>query len=273
MKKLKYNFWVCPLLVIYIYIFQLQDGMYKKMHYPIHPLPDHIVLKAVAGYMRHLFAEIAFVNSAIFLGSIDYTNINDNQIAILGNNYNQINQLYPEFVDPYYFSQAYLAGRDPVSTKIANNILARGRVAYPENLIFPFYQGVNSFRFLDNPLEAAKIFKEGSEIPNAPPIFAHMAAILSAEGGELEASIISLETILTVEKNEVFRERYSQELVMMRKALEVQRATIKYYEEVGKYPENLNDLVPVYLQELPIYGTAFEMEWKPPIIIMRRPHF
>jgi hypothetical protein len=75
---------------------------------------------------------------------------------------------------------------------------------------------------MNEPLKGAEAFAEAAKLPEAPPMFAHLAALLSAQGGDITAGLISLKTMLAVEKDEVVQTRYEEEIVIFNQALEVQ---------------------------------------------------
>ena len=192
-------------------------------------------------------------------------------LPALAHNYKVIAQLNPKFIDTYYYTQSFLAGFDEASTEAANDILAIGRSAYPESPLYPFFQAFNLFSYLQRPDEAAAIFFEASRIPNAPPGFAHMAVLLKAEGGELEASLYSLQVLMRATEDPHRRELYGKEIAMFRQALEVQKAVGAFVVRNQRYPHTLNELVPLYLPTLPDFGDSFDLTWNAPNVGLKRP--
>ena len=44
---------------------------------------------------------------------------------------------------------------------------------------------------MNEPLKGAEAFAEAAKLPEAPPMFGHLAALLSAKGGDIAAGLIS----------------------------------------------------------------------------------
>lgn len=261
-----------PAIAVYCMVFLQQEKLNQEVVSNLQPIPSAPFLQATTGYLRQLVAEIFFIQSSVYLGGVKSGTDPKLYAAALAHNYKQITSLYPAFYDPYFYSQSYLAAVSPEYAKAANDILAIGRKAYPENIIYPFFQGFNLFRYLDEPLEASKVFQEASLLPKAPPLFTRLAIILAAEGGQLEAAIISLKALLNDPKaDDATKHRYFEELVMFTDALTVQEAVKKFKTQKGTYPQALEQLVPEYIPALPTFGTAFVLTWKAPNVGLKRP--
>ena len=270
MKRFIHLF-LAPFLGFYLFVFFHQDRLYRDTVVQLQPIPSAQFLRATTGYLKQLLAEVFFAQSSVFLGGLKPGTNPESYAPVLAHNYRQITALYPEFQDPYYFAQSYLAHVGPEYARAANEILANGREAYPENLAYPFFQGYNYFRHLEQPLEAAAVFREASYLPEAPPMFAHMVIILTAEGGMLEASILSLMALSKSTDDEAIKKMYQKEIEMFKKALAVQKAANAYQVERMRTPTTLDELVPDYLPALPDFGQAFELTWKPPVVGLKRP--
>jgi hypothetical protein len=260
-----------PTIVVYCMVFLMQEKLCKEFVANLQPIPSAQFLQATTGYLHQLFAEIFFIQSSVFLGGIKPGTDPQSYAPALAHNYRQITSLYPAFNDPYYYSQSYLAYVSREFARSANDILAIGCKAYPENLIYPFFQGFNLFSYLDEPLEASKVFREASLLPKAPPMFAHLAALLSAKGGNIAAGLISLQTMLAAEKDEIVRARYQQEIVIFEQALNVQTALNNYASKYGDAPKTLEQLVPEFLSQLPETNDFFDLIYDPPTLRLQRP--
>lgn len=262
---------ILPVCIVYALVFLLQERLFQGTVVQLAPVPTAQFLRATTGYLKQLVAVTLFVQSGVFLGGVPAGTDPKSYAPVLAHNYRQITQLYPEFQDPYYYAQSYLADVGPEFARAANDILATGRSADPDNLIYPFFQGTNHFRHLDEPLQAAGVFRDASLLPEAPPMFAHLAVILSAEGGMLEASIFSLMALINSTDDKVVKQRYQEEMEMFKAALSVQKATNAFQVERLRSPTSLDELVPDYLPALPNFGQAFELTWNPPVVGLRRP--
>ncbi len=260
-----------PAFVAYCLVFLVQEKLFKETVSYLQPVPSSQFLRATTGYFHQLMAEILFVQSAVFLGGVKTGTDPQSYSRVLAYNYQQITSLYPQFNDPYYYSQSYLPAVSPELAHITNDILAIGRKAYPENLIYPFFQGFNLFRFLEEPIKAADVFREASMLPEAPPMFAHLAVILTAQGGQLQAGIITLLAMIKSTDDEALKNKYQEEMEMFKSALKVQEATEAFYATHQRYPDSLNELVPEFLLVLPSFGQSFELTWKAPVVGLKRP--
>jgi len=227
--------------------------------------------KIAAGYLKQLAAEMLFIRSSVFLGGVRPGTPPTSYADALGNNFAVMTQLYPRFIDPYYFCQGFLAPISPESAARANTIFETGIAAYPDNFFFRMFHGANFFLSMNEPLKAAKAFEEAAKLPKAPPIFGHLAAILSARGGDIAAGLISLKAMLASEENEVVRARYQQEIVIFEQTLEVQKAVNAYTNKYGAAPEALEQLVPEFLSKLPVIKDSFILDYDPPSLHLRRP--
>ncbi len=258
-------------LGMYCGFFLFQEKLYSMATWQLKLSPPAAIVKVASGYLYQIAAEYMFVQSAVFLGGVEADTSETTYTPILAHNYKQITDLYPEFTDPYYFAQAYLASAGPEYSRIVNKILDTGRRVYPENLIFAFFQGFNLFSYLSNPLEAAETFNEASKLPEAPPMFGHLAIILKAEGGQLEAAKVSLALLIKNSENDAEKHRYKNEMKMFDSALEVQEAVHIFKEQHGRFPVTLEELVPHYIEKIPEFGSSFILIWEPPTVGLKRP--
>lgn len=278
MKHFKLKLFICIFFLIgYGYFFIVQEKAFQKEYIYLKALPSVSAIRLLTGYGHQLAAEIAFVQSSVFLGGLPVGSDPRTYMPILAHNYKTVAKLYPEFIDTYYYAQSYLAGVQSIvigvdveATRAANSILAVGRIAEPNNLIYPFFQGFNHFSYLNEPQEAAKIYREASQIPKAPPVFAHMATLMQAEGGELEASVYGLEILMRTTNDRYRRELYAEEIRMFKQALEVQKAVGAFLMRNQRYPRTLDELVPLYIPALPDFDSAFDLAWSAPNVSLKR---
>ncbi|WP_310600875.1 hypothetical protein [Desulfobulbus sp.] len=260
------------LMVAYSLVFLAQEKLFLDRPVNLQPIPTASFLRATTGYLRQLTSEILFVQSSVFLGGVEAGTDPNTYAPALAHNYQQITTLYPQFIDPYYFAQANLSNVSPEMAQATNDILITAKKAYPTDLIYPFFQGFNLFRYLDKPLEAAEVFRQASLLPEAPPMFSRLAAILTAQGGQLHAAIISLQVMVRTTDDERIKKRCYKEMEMFRQALKVQKAVNDFYTDHHRYPGSLDELVPGFLPALPTFGDAFVLTWNPPNVGLKRPY-
>jgi len=259
------------LILLYGVIFTVQEQTAQDHEISLEialPVNFH---KITAGYIKQLAAEMLFIKTSVFLGGIKPGTPPASYADALGNNFEVMTKLYPRFIDPYYFCQGFLTPISPEAAAKANTIFETGMAAYPEDLVLRFFHGTNFFLSMNEPLKGAEAFAEVAKLPKAPPMFAHLAALLSAKGGDITAGLISLKTMLAAEKDEIVRTRYQHEIAIFEQALNVQTALNTYISKYGAAPKTLEQLVPVFLPQLPEINDYFVLVYDPPTLHLQRP--
>lgn len=259
------------LVVGYGTLFSVQQQQTSQAEPAISPPLPAIVQQATLGFFQELASEMLFVKCAVFIGNNVPSAVMRRNADSLSLNFDVATSLYPQFIDPYYLCQSSLPHLSPEYAAITNNILSR----YPgldgqHAIILPFYRGFNFFYYMDKPQQAAKVFSKLSKKDGAPSWFGHFAGLLSARGGNLRTGLISLQSMLAVETDELMRERYKTDIETFKQAIAVQKDTESYRLEYGSYPAELTDLVPEFLPHIPTF-TSFELKWQPPVLKLIRP--
>lgn len=270
--RLTRRFVLFLVMAAYCLAFLAQERIFQDRPDVLRPAPSAAFLRAATGYFKQLTSEILFVQSAVFIGGIPPKTDPNTYAPALAHNYRQITSLYPQFLDTYYYAQAHLPDVAPEFARATNGILATAREAHPADLIFPFFQGFNLFRYLDAPLEAAEVFRQASLLPEAPLMFSSLAAILAAQGGQLQAAVLSLQIMVKTTDDEGVKKRCYDEINMFRQALRVQKAANDFFAAHHRYPGTLDELVPGFIPALPTFGDAFVLTWNPPNVGLKRPH-
>ncbi len=252
------------LLSFYGVLFSLQDARFSESSQQLsHPLPPAIQ-KIALGYLRQLGGEMQFIKASVFYGGLKTGRDPLEYTESLAHHFTAATTLHPHFIDTYYFCQATLPHINNDYARYANTVLAQGIAALPNNIILPFFAGFNHFYYLNEPLEAARLFHLAAAKPNGPPMLEHLANILSAEGGNIYAALIGLRGMYASEKDEQIKMRYAEEIGAFEKAVTVLNAIQRHEKMNGAPPAALNDLVPEYLPAIPDIGPVFTLEWKSP---------
>ncbi|MDD5759008.1 MAG: hypothetical protein PHI06_07980 [Desulfobulbaceae bacterium] len=226
--------------------------------------------KITTGYLFQLAAEMLFIKTSVFLGGLQPGFPPTTYAKALGNNFEVMTTLYPRFIDPYFFCQAFLPNISREEASKANSILETGINAFPDDFIFRFFYGTNYFLAMDEPLKAAKAFGEAAKMPNAPLIFGRLEALLSAKGGDILAGLIALKTMLAAEKDEIVRARYQHEIEIFEQAKLVREALTAYEVKHNSSPGTLAELVPEFLQAIPDIKDSFSLVYDPPALRLER---
>ncbi|PKN50315.1 MAG: hypothetical protein CVU58_01485 [Deltaproteobacteria bacterium HGW-Deltaproteobacteria-16] len=252
------------LLFCYGTFFSLQEARFSASSQQLpHPVPPTIQ-KIALGYLKQLGGEMQFIKASVFYGGVKPGRDPLEYAEPLAQRFTAAATLHPHFIDTYFLCQATLPHVNSEYTRYANTVLTRGMTALPDNYVLPFFAGFNNFYYLDDPLEAARLFHLAAKRPNAPPLLEHLANILSAEGGNIYAALIGLRGMYASEKDEQIKMRYAEEIAAFEKAVTVLNAVQRHEKMTGTPPAALNDLVPEYLPAIPDIGPVFTLEWKPP---------
>ncbi len=227
--------------------------------------------RIAAGYMQQLAAEMLFIRTSVFLGGMPPGTPPTSYEEPLGNNFEVMTRLYPRFIDPYYFCQGFLVPISPEAAARASTILATGIAAHPDDFILRFFYGTNFFLAMNEPLKGAAALAEAAKLPDAPPLFGHLAALLSAQGGDITAGLISLKTMLAAEQDEGVRARYEEEIVIFEQALMVQNGLTAYIKKYGAAPPTLEQLIPEFITSIPDIKDSFVLVYDPPNLHLQRP--
>ncbi len=227
--------------------------------------------KITTGYIKQLAAEMLFIRTSVFLGGVRAGTPPISYADALGNNFEVMTQIYPRFTDPYYFCQGFLTPISPESAARANIIFETGIAAHPDNFFFRMFHGTNFFLSMNEPIRGAQAFAEAAGLPNAPPLFGHLSALLSAKGGDITAGLLSLKVMLEAEKDEAVRARYEEEIVIFEQALVVQNGLTAYIKKYGAAPPTLEQLIPEFITSIPAIKDSFELVYDPPNLHLQRP--
>ena len=260
-----------PVVIIFLYLatFVYVDKVMQNCAPRLQTAPPLKLLQAVGGYLHQITAEIIFVKTGVFLGG---ANIKPDEHEMeISQNLSTAVLLYPDFIDPYYYTESFLAPISKQSAEAANTILEKGIDTYPHNFVFLFFHAFNYYRYLNDPLSAAKAFQKASTISGAPPMFAHLAAVFSASGGDIAAGLLMLKIMEKGETNSIAKKRYQVEIQDYDKALNVVKAISSYQKKHNAPPETLEDLVPHELNELPKLSKFFAFQWNGTKLSLTRP--
>lgn len=271
MKGLKFSILVVA-VAGYLVLFSVTEQYFKtsKLYFSA-PLPAS-VQRVALGFLRHLGAEMLFVKAAVFLGAPPNLLPEEREYAEpLTNNFEVLTDLYPEFKDAYFLAQSSLAHISPGYAGRVIDLLDRGIAVYPDDFILPFYKGFDHYYYRDESAHAAEIYAELGKRPDAPSWLGHLAAILSARDGALQAGLLSLQVMYATEKDEQVKVRYARDIETFKRALAIQEATRAYEQKYGKAPQRLEELVPEFFSRLPDIDGDFELQWAPPRLRLLRP--
>lgn len=259
-------------LLCYLLLFTLAEKHFMTARLSFSaPLPAP-VQRVALGFLRHVGAEMLFVKAAVFLGAPPAMLPKEQEYAEdLAVNFDVMTELYPEFKDAYYLAQSSLAHISPEYAGRVIVLLDRGIAAYPNDLIFPFFKGFDHYYYRDEAAHAAEIYAELGSRPGAPTWLGHLAAVLSARDGALQAGLLSLQVMHATEEDEKDKARYARDIEIFKRAISIQEAAASFEQKYGRAPQRLEELVPEYFVRLPDVGPEFELLWITPRLRLIRP--
>jgi hypothetical protein len=264
------KFLVAIVVIVYGMLFFQQERFSQQgKAYLEVPLPG-VVQKVVWGYLRQLGGVMHFIKSAVFIGG-HFTNFPDERYATgLGSTLEVAADLHPHFLDTYFLCEASLPQIGQEQAVAANRILKKGISALPENLTLPFFLSFNLNHYLNEKQASAEVLYKASEMPGAPSWWGHLASIRNAEGGDIAAGLIWLKAMIQTENDENVKERYRNEIAQFEKAVLVQKAVFAFRNQNGFYPAKLEELVPEFLERLPVIDPPFMLSWQSPELRLDR---
>jgi hypothetical protein len=256
------------ILVIFLYciVFARQEHTFSQQLPNLKSALPAGFYNLTSGFLRQIIAETLFVKTSVFLGGLPPKTPASSYTQALGNNFQTITSIYPEFIDPFYFSQAFLAAED---AKTTNEILEKGIVAHPEEHLFPFFAGYNYLRYLNEPLKAATIYKNAAASPGAPQIFQRLAVLMTVRGGDIISGIISLRAMIVTEQDPLMQEKYKEEIEIFESAYSVEKALQSYAAKYNDYPQALTAIIPEFIDKIPEIGGKFILEYHNPTLLLR----
>lgn len=253
--------------LLYAIGFMVQEGQKKPMDTRLElarPVPYYRIL---TGYLHQIAAELIFIRTNVFIGHATMLNKPlEPDGAAIAQNCDTAVALNPRFLAPYFLAQAFLPELSPELARRANSILEKGITAYPADIPLRFNRAANFFLWLNDPLKASQALAETAQLPEAPPLFAQLADMFATPEGVLKAGHVSLIALRNSEKDATVREKYRNQIINYERAIKIQSAIDTYRRETGKIPTHLEQLVPVYLQDLPVFDKNYRVVYNPPYV-------
>ncbi len=161
-----------------------------------------------------------------------------------------ITDLDPRFREVYWFVAISLPWRLPdrtwVHVDLANDLLRRGLVQFPNDLKMNLLLGYNLITYDKAYVEAAKVFQHAATLPNAPPFAGLIATRLYAQGGSPELGLELAKAMRDSADDENTRAEFEARVLDLEiEALlqQVDAAIAVHYEKLGRFPATLEEMV------------------------------
>lgn len=151
--------------------------------------------------------------------------------------------LDPSFAQTYLVAQGWLPWAPAGLVAETQEILKTSIKNRPWDWQPAHAMGFNTYYFLKRPGEAGKIFLQAAKIPNAPAFLTILGARLAQKGGETEAAIIIMKSMLA-DKNpeEPGYVDMLDRLHALEGVLLIEQAAASYEKTLGRKPSSLTEL-------------------------------
>lgn len=161
----------------------------------------------------------------------------------IGRSFVASQSLDPSFQQTYIIAQGWLPWKPAGMLAETQEILKTAAMNRPWDWQ-PYHSlGFNNYYFMNRPGEAGKFFLEAAKVPNAPPFLTILGARLAQKGGETEAAIVMMKSMLA--KKDADEPGYVDMLDRLH-ALEgvfiLEQAVQKYTQIFGNKPGTLDEL-------------------------------
>lgn len=204
------------------------------------------VMRIAALDFHGIASDYLFLNALVFIGSTHERTENPRvkpwEWKWLYHTLDTSTSLDPYFLDPYYFANAQLTW-DALMIGEDNLLLEKGCKYRDWDSSLPFYIGFNYFYFLQDNVNARKWLLEASRRPDAPSLYADLAAKLSYEKKRTENAIRFLEEMSRRTDDETLKKKYESRLDFLRQVLKVENAVEVYNKKYGRKPVDINAMV------------------------------
>lgn len=148
-------------------------------------LPSGKYLKPLALGYDQMVADLLWIKTIDYFGEHFMT---DKEYPWLHHILNLIIDLDPLFDFPYFFGGVVLS-LEASQVDRANQILERGREAYPEKWEFPFYIGFNYYYHQKDADRAAPYIEKASSLPGSPAYLRSLTGSLYEKTNKNEAAL------------------------------------------------------------------------------------
>lgn len=209
------------------------------------------VLKALAGEFKGLVADLIVLEVGAQLGTELVRDPKGGYRTVkkqydwdgIGRLFASSQALDPSFQQTFVMAQGWLPWEPPGMLNETQQILQTAANNRPWDWQPRHMMGFNMYYFLNKPGEAGKLFLEAAKTPYAPPFLAILGARLAQKGGQTEAAIGVMKSMLADKKTE---EPGYADMVERLHALEgvlvLERAAQQYERTTGQKPQELDDL-------------------------------
>lgn len=267
--------WTATVMVAFIYAILFVKTDYVGTKGDPNYLPATMTLtvhQASTGYLHQLDAERLYIKVMTFKDATTSKATTPPYADALSNHFEIMQHLHPYLFDTYWATEAFLPWYGDDYVRRANTILQAGINYQPNRWEIPFFLGWNHFYYLGDSHTAYDYLIQSSKI-SGNNFMRHLAAVLAAKEGNLEAGLTWLRTMRNSEQDEKKRKYMSRDVDAYEKAIMVQKKVHQFRNEKGQSPKKLQELIPEYLDSLPEIKSNFEIVYEGGIVSLQRPNY
>lgn len=215
------------------------------------PKRDYVLpgqtLRALSMGQNGLLANLYWTRAVQYFGTQRLTHAND--FSLLKPLIDTAVQLDPQLLIAYYAGGFFLSTPRPRGAgrpDQAVDLLQRGIQANPDAWRLWHHLGFTYYWELGEYEKASAAYLEGSKNPKALPWMKVMAASITAKGGNRETSRFMWTEILNSTDDETIKANARRNLMLLTVSDDVdglQRATEKFHDRNGRWPESFRELI------------------------------
>lgn len=208
------------------------------------------VLQAIAGEFKGLMANLMVLEAGAQLGTeLARTADGGYRVVSKDRDWPAITRLFttsqsldPSFQQTYMLAQGWLPWDADLIAE-TQEILRTAADHRPWDWRPVHFMGFNNYYFLNDPGKAGRIFLEASNIPRAPPFLAILGSRLAQKGGQTEAAVGLMKTMLAgKDESDPGYQDMVERLAALEGVLLLERALQQYEEKFLRKPADLNEL-------------------------------
>ncbi len=243
---------VCFYAASYNAVLQERGGAGKSAHSSsgIWNLPP-MALLAVAGEFKGLMADYLTLEAGARVGTqLVRTPEGGFRVVDKQHDWASLHRIFvtsqildPSFAQTYIVAQGWLPWNPPGMLAETQGILKTAAKNRQWDWQPLHTLGFNTYYFLNQPVEAGKLYLDAAKVPNAPLFLAIVGARLVQKGGETGSAIVIMQSMLAVkDKDEPGYSEMVDRLHALEGVLVIEKAISKYTETMGRKPSSLSEL-------------------------------
>ncbi len=208
-------------------------------------------LKALAGEFKGLAADLMVLDIGAQLGTEVVRDAKGGyRIVTKHFDWDGIARLFvssqaldPSFQQTFMLAEGWLPWEPPGMVAETQEILKTAARNRPWDWQPTHIIGFNTYYFLNRPGEAGQIYLEAAKTPHAPPFLAIIGARLAQKGGQTEAAIAVMKSMLSEKNSEEpgYADMFDR-LHALEGVLVLEKALQQYEKTFGQKPSELVDL-------------------------------